>query len=378
MEAAHGMTLPDSAAQDGPGDTRYRVSSSAEPADQEWDSFVAGSPGGNVVQLSLWAQVKSNLRWRADRIIVKSHGEIQAGVQILTHFFPVFGGIAYVTKGPLCDCAAPQVLDLIMSSLVDLCKSHRIRYLVVQPPNNGAALAALLPGYGLRPTSLHVAVSSTLVVNLDLDDKALLSQANESKRRKIRISQRAGISVREGSRADFPIFYELYVATSRRQGFVAYPREYLENMYLTLSPQGFLRLFIAEVESEAVSAAMVSALGDTVELRFLGWSGLHRESFPNDGLMWATFKWAKAQGYRSYDLGGIASGSAQSVLDKTNLPEEVLKSPAMFKIGFGGEVVSYPQAYAYAPHPMLHRAFQVFSENQLLSRAYKLLSRMGA
>ncbi len=357
----------------------HQVTIGDELHDPEWDAFVARIPGGNVVQLSLWAQVKASLRWRAHRIIVRSDRGIRAGVQLLTHSYPLVGGIGYVTKGPLCEADDPSALSLILKTLLDLCNRLRVRYLVVQPPNNGADSAVRLPQYGFRPEAFNVSLRTSLVVNVALDDSALLSQMNATKRRHIRVSERNGIVVREGTAGDLGNFYDLYASTTKRHGAIPYRREYINNMYARLAPHGFLKIFMAELGSEAVSTAMVSTSVDALELRYLGWSGLHRESFPSDALFWGIFRWARGHGYRSYDLGGIDPSSAAAVLSEKKPPEEVLKSWSWFKLGFGGQVVNYPQAFCYIPSPILRYAYELFSRNKgLVRKVYKFMIRSEA
>ena len=95
----------------------YQVQTSEKPEDPDWDSFVAGTPGGHHVQTSLWAQVKAILGWQAVRVVVYQGDNIVAGAQMLMRSLPVGGAIGYVPKGPVCAAGGLALLELVMTEL---------------------------------------------------------------------------------------------------------------------------------------------------------------------------------------------------------------------------------------------------------------------
>ena len=80
--------------------SEYRYYLSCGPEDREWDSFLAQTPGGQHLQTSLWAQVKSSLGWKAVRIVVRQKERIVGGAQMsMRRILP--GIIGIVSKGPV-------------------------------------------------------------------------------------------------------------------------------------------------------------------------------------------------------------------------------------------------------------------------------------
>ena len=112
-------------------------------------------------------------------------------------------------------------------------------------------------------------------------------------------------------------------------------------------------MFIAEYEDEAVAAQLVVPFGDTVIAKQAGWSGRYGQRRPNEALDWATIKWAKAHGYRYYDLDGIDAQAAEMITQGGDLPESMRHSPTYYKIGFGGEVRLLPETQWYIFNPLL-------------------------
>jgi lipid II:glycine glycyltransferase (peptidoglycan interpeptide bridge formation enzyme) len=164
-------------------------------------------------------------------------------------------------------------------------------------------------------------------------------------RQNIRRSEREGITVREGSQVDLLTFYRLHIATSRRQKFAPYPIDYFIQMWRIFELCGSIKLFLAEYKNESVSALLVISFGDSVNPKILGWSGLYPDRRPNDAVFWAAIQWGKTHGYKYFDFEGIDRGGALAMLSGYPLPESLQHSPDFFKLGFGGQVILYPDAY---------------------------------
>jgi lipid II:glycine glycyltransferase (peptidoglycan interpeptide bridge formation enzyme) len=128
-------------------------------------------------------------------------------------------------------------------------------------------------------------------------------------------------------------------------------------MWRLFHPPGYIRLFIAEVQGEAVAAHLVIPFGKTLISKLAGWSGRHGNYKPNEVLEWEVIKWAKTQGFHTYDFEGIERKAAETILNGEFLPTSLAQTPASFKMGFGGQVVLFPEAYDYVPSPVLRGAY---------------------
>ncbi|MBM3134396.1 MAG: peptidoglycan bridge formation glycyltransferase FemA/FemB family protein [Chloroflexi bacterium] len=336
--------------------TDYEVKTSDEIQDHEWDAFVARVPGGHHVQTSLWGQVKALLGWRVARVVVTRQGRIMAGAQLLIRPAPLVGAVAYLTKGPVCLAEDVGLAELVLDEICRLSRAHHVQLLAIQPPNNGQAMISLLSPRGFRPSSLELAPTATILIDVtpDLDD--ILAQMKRQTRQNIHRSERQGISVHEGTERDLDTFYDLYVATSQRQEFSVHPAEYYIRMWQVFAPHGYIKLLLAKHGAEAVSALLIMPFGNTVIAKRLGWSGHYADRRPNEAVFWSAIQWAKSQGYSFFDFEGIDPMRARAVLRGESLPESFHHSPDFFKLGFGGQVVLYPEAYDQVYNPILRWA----------------------
>jgi lipid II:glycine glycyltransferase (peptidoglycan interpeptide bridge formation enzyme) len=336
-------------------DASYEVRISEQARDPDWDAFVSNMPGGHYTQTSLWGQVKSLSGWHPARVALSENGQIVAGAQMLIHRVPLIGAVAYVSKGPLCLRENRDVLESTLKGLHLLSRAHRVQYLVLQPPTNGTSMAHCLSSLGFAPTGVTVAVTASVVLDLSSSLEHILRHMKRQTRQNILRSERAGIAVRVGAEADLAVFFELNRSTCRRRGVVPpYPLDYYLHLWRVLDAEEYVKLFVAEYEGQAVSALLCMTCGDTVIAHTLGWSGRCANRRPNNGLFWAAIKWAKVQGYRCFDFGGIDRSAAESILVGEALPALLLRSPNFFKISFGGQVALFPQPYSYV-YPAIPR-----------------------
>ncbi len=332
----------------------YATQISDRTVDPEWDAFVAGAPGNHhILQTSIWAQVKAFIGWQSLRVTVTDHGKIVAGAQMFVRRIPWAGAIAYIPKGPVLATADAKVVEVLLAEVHRAAAAHRVRYLILQPANEDVALAARLPQLGFQPSVTAVAPVATVMVDLSPDLDEILAAMKKKTRYGVRRGLKDGLTARQGDENDLATFHALLTATSRRQGFTSFGLDYFETMWRILSPQGHIKLFLVEYDDETVSAQIVVAFGDTVTAKLVGWSGEHGQRRPNELLDWTTLTWAKANGYRYYDFEGIDLQAAQAVVRGERPPESVAQTPTSYKLGFGGNVEIYPDAYAYIYNPLL-------------------------
>jgi CelD/BcsL family acetyltransferase involved in cellulose biosynthesis len=223
-------------------------------------------------------------------------------------------------------------------------RAHRVHHLIVQLPEGGEHVAAALAARGYRPDAPEVAPSATLRIDLTQSLDRILARMSPSKRSQVRRSQREGIEIRLGGPGDLDLFGRLHQATARRQGFVPRSRAYLQHHWDALHPRGAVQIVFACHKGQALAAMWLTVFGDTVTHRLSGSNLDARKLQPNVACRWGAIRWAKEQGYRCFDLGGIERRFAELLLAGTPLPDEFHRSPAAFKREFGSEPVLLPTA----------------------------------
>jgi lipid II:glycine glycyltransferase (peptidoglycan interpeptide bridge formation enzyme) len=337
----------------------YQVKISESPElDPEWDAFVASTLGGDHVQTSRWALVKSVLGWKATRVAVLDGSRIIGGAQLLRRSFSFLGSVGYVTKGPLCCLKDPELPSLLLHKIKQISRQHRCHMLAIQPPYDQGDLVGTLKSASFSASKLDLGPTASVVLDLEAGPDMILKNMTRETRHRIRHSQRESITVHEGSQSDLGLFYQLYLATAARQGFTPYHRSYFDMLWETFAPKGWISLLVAYHENEAVSAQLLVPFGDTVLCKMMGWSGEHSRLRPNHALYWGSILWTIGHGYRYFDFGGVDPRGAAEILDGKKVSEVPAASNDIIKYGYGGEVLFYPQPYHHFPNMIFDRIFR--------------------
>jgi peptidoglycan pentaglycine glycine transferase (the first glycine) len=335
----------------------------AEDADgSEWDTFLAKAPRAPYQQSSSWARVKTSQGWRSARVTVTRNGSIHGGAQLLYRSITLAGTVGFVARGPILASDDPALAEAATEGLERLAAACNLTYLIVQPSTERSEVIAprlLRFGYRITPEIMAPHNTTTRVLDLSQGAEAILAVMRKSTRRSVRLAERRGAMVREGGAADLPVFNSLLATTARRRGFFHPPPSFFEVAWAAMAPSGMLRMGVAEVDSEPVSAFLWVAFGDTMYCWRGGWSGEHCYRHPNEALDWAGIRWAAEQGLRWYDFQG---------------DDEYTR-------GFGGTRVASPGPLERVMNPLLRRMYPMALHRMLdarhISRLKQILRSRG-
>jgi lipid II:glycine glycyltransferase (peptidoglycan interpeptide bridge formation enzyme) len=203
---------------------------------------------------------------------------------------------------------------------------------------------------GFEKALKQVQPRATLVLDHLPDLEQILMGFEEKTRYNIRLAERKGVSVKEdGTEQGINQFFDLYQETAQRDKFLVHPRSYYKKVRETLFKAGLGTNFIAFHEGKPVAAVIIFSFGERIWYMYGASASASRNVMPNHLLHWEVIKWAKAKGYRSYDLWGIPANPSES---------HPLYGVYRFKKGFRGEQIKYIGAYDFPYSPLLYHAFE--------------------
>ena len=328
----------------------------ATEADAQWDTFLEQVPEVYFAQSSLWTKVKAYQNYEALRLTVSRQGQIVAGAQILMRPVTGLGYLGYVSRGPVLRRDDPALMSFTLQAMLRATRQAGIGMLIVQPHGHGPGPVDQLQRLAFRPTARSVAPVHTLLLDLRPDSDRIMAQFKTRTRYNVRLSGRKDVVVREGGSAeDLETFSRLASLTGQRQGFSVPSHGYYRQLWSTLAPTGHAKLFVAEYEGELLAAQLAIGFGDTMLNRMTVWGGREGKRKPNEGLMWFAIQSAKEAGYSTYDFGGLSPKGAQAYETGADLPEDLKGTVTSFKLGFGGEIVTTPEAYVYTGNRILRQ-----------------------
>ena len=331
------------------------------PTDAAWDAFVEAHPDAHILQTAAWGALKSAFGWSAGRVaMADTDGRIVAGAQVLYRALPLrLGTVAYAPRGPLLDWDDAAQCRALLAALDAAARRRRAALLKLEPPQEDSPEArARLAALGFRSSPHTVQPPRTVVIDIAPDEDAILASMKQKTRYNIRLSQRKGVRVREGTAADLPGFSAMMQATGARDGFGIHSAAYYALAYDLFAPAGRAALLIASHEGEDLAALMVFALGRTAWYFYGASSDAHRNLMPTYAVQWEAIRWARARGCTRYDLWGIPDADEATLEAGFETRSDGLWGVYRFKRGFGGQVVRAVGAWDRVYNPLLYALYR--------------------
>lgn len=239
---------------------------------KEFKTFADKNPEITFHQTEEWANLKKVNNWDAHYIgLEDDNKKIIAGALLLSKTLPIIKKkMFYSPRGFLIDYNDKELLKKFTEEIKKYAKKENAIFIKIDPfveyqehDNNGdivengynnkdavenlKSLGYKFFGFNLmqdtlQPRWMHVIETK----DRTLDD---VMKDMESKTRQIlRKNEKCGITTREITRDELPIFKDIMKHTSDRREFVDRPLSYYEAMWDALHDSGILKILIAEID----------------------------------------------------------------------------------------------------------------------------------
>ena len=320
---------------------------SLEPISDQaaWDRAVLALARPHILQSWAWGETKAQTGWTARRLLWRDAERPVAAASILVRRLarrlPI--AIAYAPKGPLTDWSDAALAEEVIATLEATARASHALFAKIDPDvradtDVGRRVVAMLERRGWRPTEEQIQFRNTMVSDLVAGEEVLLAAMKPKWRYNIRLAERRGVTVRDGTPGDLPAFYAMYQDTGQRDGFLVRPYGYYRHVWEPFLAGGLAHLLLADVEGRPVAGLMLFVYGPTAWYFYGASTAQARELMPNHALQWAALRWARGAGCTRYDWWG-----APDRLDESDPMWGVYR----FKAGFGGEFVPGIGAWDY-------------------------------
>lgn len=316
-----------------------------------WDAE-AERLGGHLLQSWAWGAFKTRHGWDVERVVSRgADGRPDGMAQVLfRRKGPV--SVGYLPRGPVvADAAAAERL---FREVDRTCRRHRALYLIVetdrQRPFTGEPRA-----HGFVAGPEHIQPGRTVQVPL-LEDEALLNQMHQKTRYSVRLAQRRNVEFRVGNGdEDIRAFYQLLAETSERNEFGIHSYDYYRDFMAAFGDRALLLLSFSDGH---LAAGLIAArFGREAIYMYGGSSAAHRANGAAFLLQYEAMRWARGHGCAVYDLWGIPEqdpepgGGEDGRVAGTKGDD--WRGLYKFKVGFGGEIVTYPATLERRYRPLL-------------------------
>jgi peptidoglycan pentaglycine glycine transferase (the first glycine) len=314
-----------------------------------WDRLIQQTARPHLLQSTGWALVKAATGWQTERYVLEDDGGRVGCAQVLRKRLGPGLDVTYAPRGPLVDDA--KLPDAIGALRKALGRGLTVSLLCDPEAPESDALVSALASRDVRRSPVYVQPRRTLLVDLTPDPESLLAAMRKKTRQYIHKAEREAVVTEKTT--DLARFHRLLRTVAERDHFGIHDLGYF--VILADAFGDDLVVLMARVDTEDVGALLVIRVGDRAWELFGGWSGAHSERRPFYLLKWRSLMLMKELGVRRYDMWGLAEG-------------EELAGVENFKLGFGGEVVTWIGALETPVTPFLFPLWR-FGARQRLAAA---------
>lgn len=368
--------------------------------EDKFNQFIEQHSIGNFSQTVEWGKFKSTSNWTMELIGMEDgDNNLIAGAMFLRRSIPVIKkSILYAPRGYILDFNNKELLNNFTKELfqyakktkailvkIDPCIKLRERNIEGEVIENGEDNTWLIEelkslGYEHKGLGLDFnGVQPRFVFKLDINKskEELLKSFHHKTRYNIRLAEKKGIEIYEGTKKDLVEFERIMRVTGERDNFITRPLSYFEKMYDFLEKSDKMKLFIAKynlkkaletneknLESTLksknkdsnriekltkenkelkelitkhkdgiiVSGTILTITGDKAWYLYGASDNIYRNLMPNYLIQWVMIQYSMDKGCKLYDFRGISGD-----LD----PNNHLYGLYRFKKGFNGEFVEY-------------------------------------
>lgn len=317
-----------------------------------WDDR-ARRNNGHLLQSWQWGEFKQRHGWDVERVSVSHGGRVGLAQLLFKQRGPL--SIAYLPRGPVLPEGDGEVARELVAAIDDACRQRRSLHLVIEP-NEPLPFWGTFKDAGFVRGPQPFQPGRTVKVPL-LPDDELLAQMHQKTRYSVRLAQRRGVVVErpENIAASAARFYDLLQDTSQRNEFGIHSLTYYADFLEHFAGQSLLLL--ARVDEELAAGLIAARFGEEAIYMYGGSSTRHRAHGASVLLQYEAMRWAREAGCRRYDLWGIPEQDPPTTaVDGERIAGtrgEDWRGLYRFKVGFGGDIVTYPQTLERRYHPVL-------------------------
>ena len=239
-------------------------------SEKEFKTIADKSPEISFHQTVPWAELKKENGWKAHYLGLKNDKKVVTASLLLSKKIPIINkNMFYSPRGFLIDYNDKDLLKEWTKKITKYAKENNGIFVKIDPyleyqprDNNGEIIERennhqchknlIELGYKhfgfnimqetLQPRWIHV---------VDTKNKTIeeVDKEMESKTRQIlRKNERCGITTREISKEELPIYKDIMQKTSDRREFIDRPFSYYESMWNHLHDEGILKILIGEID----------------------------------------------------------------------------------------------------------------------------------
>jgi peptidoglycan pentaglycine glycine transferase (the first glycine) len=316
-----------------------------------WNEFLESKTDTGFLQSSWWADLRVPCGWGHFGVVHRDEETIVGGAVVMTCSFAPEKCFYYIPEGPVLpesESDAEQVFRKTMEFIEKKRQNEQqvVSHLRIEPRWER------VPGFvrGFQEADENLEPRDTLCIDLNPSESALLARMKPKGRYNIGVARRHGVSVVEDvSPQGIEDFLDIYGEMVARQDLGEKDPDYFRALIPALSALQRGSLFFAEYQGMRLATALVVYFGRRATYLHGASRAIHREVMAPYLLHFEIMRKAKALGFATYDLWGVAPQSE---------PHHPWTNFSVFKRKLGGRELNLVPTLDYIYDPAAYEDFR--------------------
>lgn len=256
---------------------------------------------------------------------------------------PLFGAFLRIPR--------PKI-PIIFSEIDKLAIKYHAFAIKLEPDVDSSDLtvAHQLKQHGYKFDHWSIEPTSTLIIDLSLDEDKIFSAFHPKWRQNIRFAIKNSVEVKQTD--DINTLIRHWQQNAKIKGYLIEKPTQTRVFWSEFKKQNQAFILTAVCNSEAVASALLIFWNKTCHLWHLGYSSKYPNLKPLYLLIWESILFAKEKGMDSFDFEGI---------EDSRYPYSKKTQATYFKKGFGGKEKEYPGSFIKFYNPLYKLAYQIVS-----------------
>lgn len=306
------------------------------PDKKTWEDFLSIHPEANFLQSWQWGEFHKNLGNRIKRVGFYEKSEL-VGIMLSLVEDAKRGRFLTVPGGPIINWGNSKIIKTFVQEIKMQAKESNCVFVRVRPQLESDDFSKNLfkkNGFINAPMHLHAELTSQL--DISKPEEELFSAMRKTTRYEIKKATTLGIEVTATKDPKaLKKFYEMQIATSKRQKFVPFSFKFLEKQFEAFVKADHALLYKATIKNIVLAEAFVIFYGQEAVYHY-GASTQAGRKYPGAYLIqWEAIKEARKRGIKRYNFWGVAPPLEQN---------HRFYGISLFKRGFGGQDFQYLHA----------------------------------
>jgi len=346
-----------------------------------WNELITLLPDCALEQGFEWGEILKESGCEPHRYAVFDGDDCVAAIAMLRWRPPMLrSSVLYAPRGPLIGSdngPARRALNRTIKEIATATRAVFVRASPGAPACRDDLHAALVEsGFSRLPEEWTIWNAPRIVMTLNLEgsDDAVWSRISGSRRREIKLTEAAGVSVVEAPDAsDLGRFYQLLAQMGRRKAYPVRRRRHFEAVWREYHASRSGILLFARHRDEILGGLIGARLG---RVAYFLYSAMRHGQFvdseprhPGSLLYWHFIRWARATGCESIQWGGSGTRLPPA-------PSDPGYGVYQFKRSFGSECVKYASYYDRVFQPGIYHLLRA-GERRYGELIWKLRARMN-